>query len=188
MTPSLQAAAKILALLPVVPHGSIAWEDIPFPFLGVVLESAFFQKQMARIKEKDAAGECPWVVVDGVDGLFGGGVVESAVVLRDPDGFPCVFFVSQLLGADYRERFPSTPFVYGAAIMAPYPDDPADEGTIATLEARLKSCKVLGENGTDTAPRSTPNTFTNSTQRRIRRKPRRKPSPALKRTNSTTRR
>jgi extradiol dioxygenase family protein len=44
---------------------------------------------------------------------------NQAIVFRDPDGYPVVFFLSSLSGEAYVERFPATPFVYGQYMRVP---------------------------------------------------------------------
>ena len=98
---------------------SISFRDIPMPFLGVVLEADFFDLQMKRIAEKDPSVQ--WLDIEDASTLFGGEEIASAVVLRDPDGYPLIFFVSKHEKEAYAERFPATPFVYGTQITAAYP-------------------------------------------------------------------
>ncbi|HEX7558398.1 MAG TPA: VOC family protein, partial [Usitatibacter sp.] len=92
--------------------GSISFKEIPAGFLGCILEPGFFQKQMARIAEKDASVK--WLDVTDVRERFGGGEIDSAVCFKDPDGYPLVFFVARRKGEAYKERFPAVPFVYSA--------------------------------------------------------------------------
>lgn len=92
--------------------GTIAFKDIPAGFLGCILEPAFFAKQMARVAERGAAVN--WLEVTDVKDRFGGDEVTSAIVFKDPDGYPLVFFVARRRGAAYTERFPAVPFVYSA--------------------------------------------------------------------------
>jgi hypothetical protein len=110
-----------------------------------VLERAFFDKQMRRIAEQDPRGEVRFVPVTGVEQLFGGDVVDAALALRDPDGYPIVFFVSKLQGDAYSARFGITPFVHGRHIRVDFPDDEAR--TNARVAAELKRCPILGDTG-----------------------------------------
>lgn len=97
----------------------ILFDDIPYPFLGVILEPGFFKLQMNRIREKDPSVR--WLEIKDASRLFGGSEIASAVVLRDPDGYPLIFLVSTHEKEAYSERFPATPFVYGTHINASYP-------------------------------------------------------------------
>jgi len=92
--------------------GSISFKEIPAGFLGCVLEPGFFQKQMARIAEKDASVK--WLDVTDVRERFGGGEIDRAVCFKDPDGYPLVLFVATRQGEAYKARFPVVPFVYSA--------------------------------------------------------------------------
>jgi extradiol dioxygenase family protein len=120
---------------------SIAFRDIPLPFLGVVLEAGFFALQMERIAEKDPSVR--WLDIEDAAGLFGGAEIASAVVLRDPDGYPLIFFVSTHENEAYSERFPATPFVYGSNIRASYPSAEQEARKRELDAARIATCPTI---------------------------------------------
>ena len=126
---------------------SIDFEDIPFDSHGVVLEPSFYKKQMDRIAELDTENKCKFIKVNGVEDLFGGDIIKEAIVFKDPDGWPCIFFVSKLTGDDYKQRFPATPIVFCQYITAPYPDDEEQIAYQKNHELKLKTCPTLGETG-----------------------------------------
>jgi extradiol dioxygenase family protein len=119
----------------------IPFHDIPMPFLGVILEADFFDLQMKRIAEKDPS--LKWLDIEGVSTLFGGGEIASADVLRDPDGYPLIFFVSTHRNEAYAERFPATPFVYGSNITANYPSAEQEARKREMDAARIRSCPTI---------------------------------------------
>ena len=120
---------------------SILFDDIPMPFLGVVLEPGFFDLQMKRIREKDPAVR--WLDIEDASTLLGGDEIASAVVLRDPDGYPLIFFVSRHEKQAYSERFPATPFVYGAYINAEYPSAEQQARKRELDAARIETCPSI---------------------------------------------
>ena len=131
----------------------IRFRDIPMPFLGVVLEKSFFDLQMQRIAEKDRSVR--WLEIEDASTLLGGAEIASAVVLRDPDGYPVIFFVSTHEKEAYAERFPATPFVYGTYITAPYPSK-EQEACKRKLDAnRIETCPTIRKyRGNDSTKRS----------------------------------
>jgi extradiol dioxygenase family protein len=120
---------------------SIVFRDIPMPFLGVVLEAGFFDLQMKRIAEKDPSVR--WLDIEDASTLFGGAEIASAVVLRDPDGYPLIFFVSTHEKEAYSERFPATPFVYGTKIRAGYPSAEQEARKRDMDAARIETCPTI---------------------------------------------
>ena len=120
---------------------SIVFRDIPLPFLGVVLEAGFFALQMKRIAEKDPSVR--WLDIEDAAALFGGAEIASAVVLRDPDGYPLIFFVSTYEKEAYSERFPATPFVYSSNIRASYPSAEQDARKRDLDAARIETCPTI---------------------------------------------
>ena len=120
---------------------SILFDDIPMPFLGVVLEAGFFDLQMKRISEKDPSVR--WLDIEDASALFGGDEIASAVVLRDPDGYPLIFFVSRHEQEAYSQRFPATPFVYGTYINAEYPSADQQARKRELDAARIETCPSI---------------------------------------------
>lgn len=120
---------------------SILFDDIPMPFLGVVLEADFFDLQMKRIAQKDRSVR--WLDIEDASRLFGGDEIASAVVLRDPDGYPLIFFVSRHEKKAYYERFPATPFVYGTHIKAGYPSEEQQARKRELDAARIETCPSI---------------------------------------------
>jgi extradiol dioxygenase family protein len=120
---------------------SILFHDIPMPFLGVVLEADFFDLQMKRIVEEDPSVQ--WLDIDGASSLFGGAEIASGVVLRDPDGYPLIFFVSTHKKEAYSERFPATPFVYGTKIRACFPSEEQEAKKRELDTARITTCPTI---------------------------------------------
>ncbi|MBT3870075.1 MAG: hypothetical protein HOF19_19405 [Gammaproteobacteria bacterium] len=127
--------------------GPLTFADIAFPFHGVILEPGFYAKQMARIAEKDPDGRVRWAPLGDVQGLFGGDLIREAIVLRDPDGYPCIFFVCTLEGEAYTKRFPAPPFVYGQYMSVSFPDEPALAAARAKAEEGLRNCPVMSDTG-----------------------------------------
>ena len=126
---------------------SINFEDIPFDSHGVILEPSFYKKQMDRIAQLDTENKCKYISINGVQGLFGGDIIKEAIVFKDPDGWPCIFFVSSLEGNDYKKRFPATPIVFCQYITAPYPNDEKQIAYQKNHELGQKTCPILGETG-----------------------------------------
>lgn len=124
-------------------QSGILFDDIPMPFLGVVLEKNFFELQMNRIAEK--APSVRWLEVEDASSLFGGAEIASAVVLRDPDGYPLIFFVSAHEQEAYSERFPATPFVYGTLINASYPSAEQEDRKRELDATRIAICPSINE-------------------------------------------
>ncbi len=120
---------------------SISFRDIPMPFLGVILEAGFFDLQMKRIAEKDPSVQ--WLDIEDASTLFGGAEIASAVVLRDPDGYPLIFFVSTHEKEAYAERFPATPFVYGTKIRACLPAEEQEAKKRELDSARIATCPTI---------------------------------------------
>ncbi|NNK33229.1 MAG: hypothetical protein HKP02_08905 [Xanthomonadales bacterium] len=119
----------------------LRFDDIPMPFLGVVLEPGFFEQQMQRIAEKDPSVR--WLEIEDASRLFGGDEIASAVVLRDPDGYPLIFFVSTHENEAYAERFPATPFVYGTYINACYPSAEQEARKRERDASRIATCPSI---------------------------------------------
>jgi extradiol dioxygenase family protein len=122
---------------------SILFQDIPMPFLGVVLEEDFFDRQMKRIAEK--APSVRWLDIEDASTLFGGAEIASAIVLRDPDGYPLIFFVSTHKKEAYSRRFPAVPFVYGTYINAGYPSVEQEGRKRESDEVRINKCPAIGK-------------------------------------------
>ena len=99
---------------------SLSFRDIPFPFLGVILNKRIYDVQMDRIRSKGP--DVIWAKIDDASSVFGEGEVESGIVFRDPDGYPLVFFVSALSNEAYSRKYPVAPFVFGTEIRAASPD------------------------------------------------------------------
>jgi len=124
-----------------VARQKLAFKDIPFPFIGVILSHGFFEKQMERARAN--APDLAWAEIEDASDLFGGHEIKSAIVFRDPDGYPLVFFVSALSDAAYKERHPVTPFVYGANIRAASKDLEQEQRKIHGDLSHIATCPVI---------------------------------------------
>ncbi len=119
----------------------MSFRDIPFPFLGVILNRRFFDKQMERIKAKGP--DTIWAQISDADRLLDNGEIDSAIVFRDPDGYPLVFFVSALGEDEFKARYPVAPFVYGTEIRAASPDLDEQQKKVHGDLAHIATCPVI---------------------------------------------
>lgn len=128
---------------------SLSFRQIPFPFLGVVLNRRFFNKQMERIRSKSP--DTRWARISDASQLFADGEIESGIVFRDPDGYPLVFFVSALSEAGYAEKYPVVPFIYGTEIRAASPDLDEQRKKVHGDLAHIATCPVIASYRRDPA-------------------------------------
>ena len=109
-----------------LPEG-IAFDSLPTPFYGVLLEKDFFAAQMQRAKQKAITAafalesgepfDTSFVTVD-CDALLDG-LVRRGVACVSPAKYPVVFLECTLEGDEYRDRFALPPFFYGHRVYFP---------------------------------------------------------------------
>ena len=128
---------------------SLSFRDIPFPFLGVILNRRFYDVQMDRIRSRGP--DVIWAKIDDASSVFGEGEVESGIVFRDPDGYPLAFFVSALSNEAYGRKYPVAPFIFGTEIRAASPDPEEQQKKIHGDLAHIATCPVIASYRKDPA-------------------------------------